>query len=234
VSPPARSPAGQDGSPPAGEDGSPPAGEDGSPPAGEDGFTLVDALVSMAIMTAITILFTGAVAIVYRTVSRADTDAAVQSQTAAAFDRLDREIRYARKIFDPEHPAGGDYLVRFVAPDPATGADACVELRLPAGAGSLQERRWPAAEAPAPGFHTVASGLSLTPGDRPGTTLLPFTVVRADTVSNFDRLTVRLTARASANGRAVSTDVDLLFPALNTVSATDRVSTNAAAQPTCG
>ena len=191
----------------------------------DEGLTLFEVLISMTIMAVVMSVFTGGVLLMYRTLNRADADAVVQLRTTTAFTRLEREIRYAKRIFTQVAETNG-WTVRFVMVDPDDGVEKCVQLWLPAtdndgdaGRVTLVERRWPTT-----GASTAGTFRALAPGFTPpaGT---PFAVQPLDDDSNFDRLTVTLSTGQGAAGRGAAQSYNLTYTAQNTVPAAQRLTT---------
>ncbi|GAA3347890.1 hypothetical protein GCM10020358_64370 [Amorphoplanes nipponensis] len=189
--------------------------------ADEAGFSLVEILVTLSVMSVVMVMFTTAVLQIYGNSNTAQTIAASRSQLNQAFQRFDREVRYASWIATPGKVDTAWY-VEFASSD----AKQCLQLRLetaPAqakdnntdGTGVLQLLRWTPGAPPAknqPG-QTIASQLVT---DAAG----PFTLVPAGVSStadpsftpDFQALRVQLTARVGVSTATVSTT----FTALNT------------------
>jgi prepilin-type N-terminal cleavage/methylation domain-containing protein len=185
-------------------------GTDAGPRAGEAGFSLVEVLVTLSVMSVVMVMFTTAVLQIYGNSGTAESIATTRSQLNQAFQRFDREVRYASWISAPGQ-VGTAWYVEFASSDAAE----CLQLRLDTGPGVLQLLRWKPGSPPAknqPG-QTVASQLvtdaagpfELVPAGVSGATDPSFT-------PDFEALRVRLTARAGVS----TATVDATFTALNT------------------
>jgi type II secretory pathway pseudopilin PulG len=177
---------------------------------GDDGVTLVDVMVSMAVMSVVVAVFTSGIVDMFRTANHADAAAAAQAQILTSFNRLEREIRYAQRIMEPHAVANG-FAVEFVIND-ASGVLQCTQLVLMDG-GAMTEQQWPAGESPTKPATTIATGLEPKEAE-------PFLQLAAGTLgSNFDRLQVRVTTTVGTGRTAQTRSFDLQYTALNTVSA---------------
>ncbi|MEU8235398.1 hypothetical protein AB0C12_37905 [Actinoplanes sp. NPDC048967] len=187
----------------------------------ESGYSLVEVVVTAGLVSVLMVIFTTAVLQVFRTGAQTESAAAARSQLQLAFQRFDRELRYASWIGEPGK-VGTAWYVEFASSD----GKECLQLRLrtidpladprdTAGQGVLQLIRW------APGSpavktrpdQTIASQL-ITGSDSPfelqpaGITIAgaaPFT-------PDFERLRIRLTAKVGTS----TADADTTFTALNT------------------
>jgi type II secretory pathway pseudopilin PulG len=186
----------------------------------DDGITLVEVVVAMSIMSIVMAMFTTAILQMYRSANRNESASTAQSQLHLAFQRLDKEIRYASGLSTPGL-VGGDPYVEYLTVN--TGTRACTELRLHLATGQLQRRTWTQGVAPQPGGWTaLASNLD------PGT---PFTVTVADPTYNFQRLRLTLSASAGNGNDAVVRQSDVTFTALNTSLATSSATVCAEGRP---
>jgi prepilin-type N-terminal cleavage/methylation domain-containing protein len=191
------------------------------------GYSLVEVMVTMTIMSVLMALFTTAVLQVYRASVTTEALSTAQSQLQTAFQRFDRELRYASWIAQPAK-IGTTWYVEFVGYDRVS----CVQLRLstsPAqpgsndGRGVLQLIRWPLGTPPTAGKpgQTVASTLvtddGVPPfelqdaGDMPYASPSP-SGVGAGFEPDLQRLRIRLKTRVGAK----TAQVDTTFTALNT------------------
>jgi type II secretory pathway pseudopilin PulG len=178
------------------------------------GLTLIDVVVAMTLMSVVLVVVTTGIVDMYRTANHAETAADTQARILAAFNRLDRQVRYAERVMvdnsDPTY-----YLAEFAMKDTANVRQ-CVQLRLPRNTGgALTTRQWPAASSATPtGTATTIAADVVRP------TGAPFTLTSAGTAnSNFDRLTVKVSVQTGTGSRAQVRDFDLQFTALNTVPA---------------
>jgi prepilin-type N-terminal cleavage/methylation domain-containing protein len=192
-----------------------------APNRGDAGFSLIEVMVTMGLMSVVMVVFTAAILQSYRTSAKAESISIIQSQLRIAFQRFDRELRYASWIAQPGQ-VGTAWYVEWAGYD----GSQCYELRLetaPAGSregpnnahGVLQLLTWPLATPPAAGAagQTIANNLA-DPGAAG-----PFQRTDAgvatggsDFVPDFERLEVRLTAQRGDS----TASVDTTFTALNT------------------
>jgi prepilin-type N-terminal cleavage/methylation domain-containing protein len=221
----------------------------------DDGFSLVELVVTMGIMAVAMVLATTAIVQVYRTVSATETRSDTQTELSRAFQRFDRELRYASWIAAPSSQGpetAGPWYVEFAGPDPVD----CFQLRLVAGAkadqGVLQLYSWKKGSPPAAGAkgQTIASQIVTTdpaqpkPGEEsvrpffrkqnvgdpnPTPVLLPSAgAVGGNFKAVFQRLQIRLTTR-TGTGYA---RIDTTFTALNTTDVTPATNACSAGRPT--
>ena len=192
------------------------------PEQDDAGFTLTEVMVTLAVMSVVMVVFTGGILQVYRTSAKAESISVVQTQLQTAFQRFDRQLRYASWISQPGQ-VGTAWYVEWAGYD----GSLCYQLRLetaPAsaadnstnGRGVLQMLSWPLATPPAPGApgQTIAGNLVSPDGGG------PFEVQAAGVTAgggseftpDFQRLRVHITGRAGES----TAQVDTTFTALNT------------------
>ncbi|MET0495481.1 MAG: prepilin-type N-terminal cleavage/methylation domain-containing protein [Actinoplanes sp.] len=202
------------------------------PPGGKQdphdaGTSLVELMVTMAIMSIMMVIFTGAILQIYRATTDTESLTTAQSQLRLAFQRFDRELRYASWISEPGL-VGTAWYVEFAGPAD-TG---CRQLRLETvspdgngvdGEGQLQLISWTPGAPPAAGDpgQTIAAQI-LTTGvapffERQAANGTPYASASADAVgtdftTDFQRLRIQLTTRVAAG----TAQVDTTFTALNT------------------
>lgn len=187
------------------------------------GYSLIEVLVTIGVMSVLMVVFTTAILQVYRTSGKAESIAAAQSELQRAFQRFDRELRYASWVAEPAR-VGTAWYVEFAGFD----ATECLQLRLetaPAsvpehpsdGRGVLQLLRWAPGSPPARGTpgqtvasHVVAPADTEPPFQRQDAGATPYDDSAFTT--DFERLRIRLTARTGT----ADAHVDTTFTALNT------------------
>ncbi|WP_153054085.1 PulJ/GspJ family protein [Planomonospora sphaerica] len=130
-------------------------------------------MVSISLMGVMMVIFTTGVLQVYRAVNGVEALSASQSQLQTAFQRLDKEIRYATWISRPSAPIRDNRYVEFAYVEPAernpqTGQvklpqAMCGQLRLDLNRGVLQLVRWTPGSPPAEGRpgETLASEIAV-------------------------------------------------------------------------
>ncbi|GAA2572151.1 hypothetical protein GCM10010435_53390 [Winogradskya consettensis] len=186
---------------------------------------MIEIMTTLGIMSVLMVLFTGAILQVFKTTSAADALSEAQRELSNAFQRFDRELRYASWIGDPG-TVGNRQYVEFAGPVPTT----CYQLRLKPGTdglGVLQMVTWTLGTPPAASAtgQTIASQIDLTTGVAPftkqGYGAKPYAsasaspggaIVGGDFTSVFQRLRVQLTTKVAAG----DAQIDTTFTALNT------------------
>lgn len=205
-----------------------------APHIADAGISMVDVLVTLAVLSVVMSVFTTGILQVYRAINAAESATTTQTQLNLAFQRLDKEIRYASWIAEPGLRSEAWY-VEFAT------ADGCNQLRLDKR-GTLQLLSWTPGALPTAGAagRTVASQLvydaTRTPfvrqvaGSRPFATSAASpnpNAVGTDFVPDFYRLQVRLTARVTGS----TGEVDTTFTALNTTRSTPMANTCSEGRP---
>jgi hypothetical protein len=193
-------------------------------PDADDGFSLIDVMVTMGVMSVVMVVFTAAILQVYRTSGKTESISVVQSQLKIAFQRFDRQLRYASWIAQPGQ-VGTAWYVEWAGYD----GSQCYQLRLdtaptavqegPNNAGGvLQMLTWPRATPPAAGTRgqSIASNLmapdSSGPFEWQDAGVLVNTGPDSGLMADFQRLRVHLTAQRGDS----KAEVDTTFTALNT------------------
>jgi hypothetical protein len=173
---------------------------------------------AMVCMSILMTLVTSAIIQIYHSVNSVDAMSAAQTRIDTTFERLDKEVRYARGISNPG-TVGGDQYVEYLLD--VDSVDTCVELRLNNATRELQRRQWVKNRSPlAPtSWQTLAGGITAT---------TPFTVLPARSTLpsdvRYQRLTVDVFSTAgggpgqsASSGRAGSRrETNVTFAALNT------------------
>jgi prepilin-type N-terminal cleavage/methylation domain-containing protein len=196
----------------------------GTRASGKDdaGFSLIELMVTMGVMSILMVIFTTAILQVYRANSATESLSLAQSQLQLAFQRVDRELRYASWIGVPDKIGATSY----VAYADADGLR-CGQLRLAdSSAGSadgvLQLIQWKRGTPSVLEARLTLSSMVVTDGVDPPFALqvggaTPYSnpavgAVGTSFVTEFQRLRIRLTTRVGNR----STQVDTTFTALNT------------------
>lgn len=196
---------------------------------GDAGVTLVEVMVTMAIMGTLMAIFTTGILQVYRAANATEAMSVAQSQLHIAFQRLDTHIRYASWIAAPGQ-VGQSWYVEFAHLDRSTRQPRCGQLRLNLDTGVLHLRSWtpgtppPADQAgPALSSHIVTDPTLLAAEPvftRQTAGSYPYAGqshgVGASFAPDFQRLHLQLTARVGATERASTSKADVTFTALNT------------------
>jgi Tfp pilus assembly protein PilE len=173
--------------------------------------TLAELMVSMAVTSVVMVVATAGIVGMYRTSNRADVLSSEMTQLQTAFQLLDRSVRYATAISQPNATATatGDWYVEWSSVAGTTTV--CSQLRLDASSGLLQRRSEQTAGQPT-GWTTVASFLVAAQ---------PFTLQPASSSGYpHQRLTVDVTVRPSPGSAQLARRSQFSFTALNTSLAT--------------
>ena len=190
------------------------------------GFTLTEVMVTMGVMSVVMVVFTAAILQAYRTSAKSESISVTQSSLQIAFQRFDRELRYASWIADPGQ-VGTAWYVEFAGFD----GTQCRQLRLETSSSSAQDNAtdghgvlqlisWPRATPPAAGApgQTIATHLVTPDSSGPfevqaaGASASQGSGVGSDFTTDFQRLRIRLAAQVGDS----TAQIDTTFTALNT------------------
>jgi prepilin-type N-terminal cleavage/methylation domain-containing protein len=175
------------------------------------GFTLAEVLVAMGVMSVVMAIATTALVQMYRTSNRTDALWGNMTQLQTAFLQLDRSLRYATAISQPNTTAttGGSWYVEWSS---VSGTNTmCNQLRLNGPAGLLQ-RRSEVVGGQVSGWDTVASSLVASQ---------PFALQAASTNSYpHQRLTIDVSVRSTPGSSQPARRSTFAFTALNTAMTT--------------
>jgi hypothetical protein len=139
---------------------------------------------------------------------RADVTASSGDAVRLAFQRMERQVRYAESVNYPGTGASGRRYVEFRtgAAVSSTGAAMCTQWRWDPSTGALQSRTWRDAATPSvPDWSTLITDVQ--PDDTYTAREYPFQVLAADSSKNQprQRLVLRLTVgKESADARVSS------------------------------
>jgi type II secretory pathway pseudopilin PulG len=168
--------------------------------------TLLELLVALGLMSVVMAVITTGMMQIYSTLNRNEELSLVQSQLHTAFQRLDREIRYASGIRPPNQtPSGnGSWYVEYSVS--SAGVEDCVQLRFTDAQGRLQRRTRHGAGSVGT-WTTLAAHVAV--GAR--FALEPAAANRYP----HQQLTISLTSRARAGTSSSSRQAEYTFTALN-------------------
>ncbi len=177
-----------------------------TPPTDDAGMTLMELVVALGLMSVVMAVITTGMVQIYSTLNRNEELSVVQAQLHTAFQRLDKEIRYAAGIRPPsQSPSpGGSWYVEYSLR--SAGVEDCVQLRFRNAQGQFQ-RRIRQGAAPVGGWTTLATHVAA--GAR--FTLEP---AGADRYPH-QQLTISLTSQARAGTSSSSRQAEYTFTALN-------------------
>lgn len=178
------------------------------------GMTLVELMVAMGLFTVLLGVFMSGVSVM--------TDATVRTQAAAdssdevrrAYQRLDKQLRYASAVNRPGI-AGGNQYIEFQTTAVAEGNEPmCSQWRLNASADTLEFRTWPDRDTSvtASGWSTVASRVVNDPTSDPA-----FTFLAVDENHTKQRVAVFVDVQ---NNQGKGAELSSMFVALNTTPTT--------------
>jgi type II secretory pathway component PulJ len=169
--------------------------------------TLAEIMVAMAVTSVVMIVATAGIVQMYRAGNRADVLSSEMTQLQTTYQQLDRSVRYATAITEPNSTpsASGNWYVEWTSVAGTTTG--CSQLRLDASSGLLQRRSAPDGGQPG-AWATIASFLT---GTR------PFTLQPASTSGYpHQRLTVDVTVQPAAGSSQPARRSVFSFTALNT------------------
>jgi hypothetical protein len=159
----------------------------------------------MSLLGTVLLIFTGSLVQMYRSTGKSEALSGAQAQLHVAFQRLDREVRYASAIAEPSAAATslGNWYVEFLTTN--TVPAVCTELRL---GTRLQQRSWTSGQLPAQSWTTLASGVAAVGR--------PFDLTADQTGTGYQRLAVRISASAGGARDAADRAMSVTFTGLNT------------------
>jgi type II secretory pathway pseudopilin PulG len=175
--------------------------------ADDSGTTMVELVVSLVIMSFMMAIFTTGIIQMYSAANKTESLSNAQSELNVTFLRMDKQVRYASGISQPQF-VNGSYYVSMLTTN--TGANRCTAVKLDPDAAQLSTFTWDEDDAPADPFWTVLAN-NVTPKGAQ-----PFTLWPANAVANFDRLQLTIQARTGDGTTGTTTDTDVTFTALNT------------------
>lgn len=186
------------------------------------GWSLVETMMSMALMSVAGTIFTAGFAQIYNTFHATQEQTAAQQQLTTAFLRLDREVQYAGALSEPAQ-VGDDWYAEYLTG--VSDTRTCVELRLNAAARRLERRTWINGPTISPTPWSPLASDVTTRVTEAGAAVAPFTLLPADAAVNFHRLQVTM---QGPGGRQFET----IWPALNAgLTPNDDICTDARGTP---
>lgn len=109
----------------------------------EDGMTLVELIVAMGIFVIVIAVFMSGIVVMTQNTARAQAVADSGDGVRVAFQRLDKEVRYAAAINQPGFGSDGAYYVEYLTTAVAAGAPpVCTQWRVVPSTRVLQRRTW--------------------------------------------------------------------------------------------
>lgn len=161
-------------------------------------------------------MFTGAVVMMNRAVTKTESVTRSASSVNQAFLTLDRTVRYAATINQPAKGTDGAWYVELRITN--TGADFCTQLRIDVARKQLQSRRWQVVGTVAsptdPAFVPLADGI--TNGTAVAGPNQPFTLLgSAGDAAVYQQLAVKLVSTSGSGPTLTSSQSTLVFTAVN-------------------
>jgi type II secretory pathway pseudopilin PulG len=169
-------------------------------------------LVAMGLMSILIAIFMAGIVQMTKSAVRVQNVNNSTDEARRAFDRLDRQLRYASAVNTPGK-TGNDWYVEFLTTATGTATAQCTQWRLVNSTHQLQYRTWAVASATASGWTTVASNVVNNPATQP-----PFTLTAADTT--YTKQQVALYLKVS-NGQPGGAEVSARFIARNSSTASN-------------
>lgn len=161
---------------------------------GDDrGLTLVELIVAIGIFSVVVAVCMAGIVIMTRSTVRADVVAGSGDAARTAFQRMERQVRYAESINYPgAGPSGARYVeFRTSAAVSKSGVATCTQWRWVPSSGALQMRSWNDTSNPSlPAWTTLTSDV-LPDADTSGRAY-PFEVNAATATSPRQTLTLRM------------------------------------------
>jgi prepilin-type N-terminal cleavage/methylation domain-containing protein len=178
----------------------------------ESGYTLIEMLVAMGLMSVLIGIFMAGIVQMTKSAVRVQNVNNSTDEVRRAFDRMDRQLRYASAVNTPGQ-TGSDWYVEFLTTATGTATGQCTLWRLVNSTHRLQYRTWVPASATASTWITVASNVVNDPTTQP-----PFTLTPAN--NTYTRQQVALYLKVS-NGQPGGAEVSASFIARNSSTASN-------------
>jgi prepilin-type N-terminal cleavage/methylation domain-containing protein len=180
----------------------------------DDGYSLAELLISMAIMSIVLVVATGAILQIYASGTRVESMSNARDQLTTAFRRLDKELRYATWVATPG-VVGTRWYLEYALP---TG---CRQLKFADGALTLASWTLPSDTPGTP--TTIATDLSRSGTTDPFTLYAagaePYATASAGTAgvgAHFAPEHHQVRLRFDARAGRVTIPLDVVFTAQNT------------------
>lgn len=189
----------------------------------DTGFTLTELLVAMSLFSILLAVFMAGIVQMTKDTVRVQNVSDAADEARRAFDRFNRQIRYASAVNRPVE-VGSDWYLEFQTTATGTATAQCTQWRLVHSTQQLQLRTWDdVTGATASAWVTIASRVANDPDAQQ-----PFTFSPADLTNTRQRIGLFLTI---TNGQPGGAEVSGTFVARNTSTTTQ---TNAAADSGSG
>lgn len=189
-------------------------------PRGDEGMSLLELMIGMVIMTVLLTISSTAIVGMFSSTNKTQAVQISSTQLSIAFDRLDKQVRYASVIDQPV--SSPTWSVAFRTEATATTPITCTQLQIsPDGPGyRLVERTWTVNVAVdgsvsatnITNWNQLAAGISLT--DQSNTAVVPFALPSLPGTS-VQQLQLRLVAVNGAARSQAKSSSEITFSALN-------------------
>lgn len=176
----------------------------------ESGYTLIEMLVAMGLMSVLIGIFMAGIVQMTKSAVRVQNVNNSTDEVRRAFDRMDRQIRYASAVNVPGQ-TGSDWYLEFLTTATGTATGQCTQWRLVHSTKQLQFRTWAPASSTASSWTTVASNVVNDPTTQP-----PFTFTAAGTTYTKEQVALYLKV---GNGQPGGAEVSATFVARNSSTA---------------
>ena len=184
----------------------------GPPPREDAGFTLIELIVAMFLFSLLLGIFMSGIVLMTRDTVRVQNISNTEDQARRAFDRFDRQLRYASAVYPPGR-VGDDWYFEYQTTATGSSTAQCTQWRVQHSTQQLQVRTWDDATGASPsGWVSVASHVSNDP-----TSEVPFTFTPAD--NTYMHQQVGLLLEVSI-GTTTPVRLQVSFVARNTSTAT--------------
>lgn len=189
-------------------------------PRGDDGMSLLELMIGMVVMSVLLVISSTAIVGMLSSTSKTQAVQISSTQLNTAFDRLDKQVRYASVIDQPV--TSPVWSVAFRTEATATSPVTCTQLQIsPDGSNyRLVERSWTVGVA-ADGsvsatnisdWNQLAAGITLT--DQNNAAVIPFALPSVAGTS-VQQLQLRLVAVNGASRSQARSTSEITFSALN-------------------
>jgi type II secretory pathway pseudopilin PulG len=200
--------------------------------------TLLELMMGMVIMSVLLTISTTAIVGMFSSTSKTQSVQISSTQLSTAFDRLDKQVRYASVIDQPV--SSPNWSVSFRTDPPQATSPTCTELQIrPDAAGyRLVERSWTITVAVdgstsatnVTDWNQLAAGISLT--DQSNTAVVPFTLPSVAGTS-VQQLELRLVDVSGAARSQAKSSTQITFSALNSAAVRTAVASGQAVGSAC-
>jgi prepilin-type N-terminal cleavage/methylation domain-containing protein len=186
-----------------------------APLEGEDaGFTLLEMMISVALFAVFMAALIPTLFELQKPTLEVESLGSTQSQVNQAFMTLDREVRYAAVLNEPDDPSGatGNWFEEFEST--YTGTGVCTQLRYANATGELDQRTWTISGSSytgLSGWSVLATGLATGVNS-------PFTFYPATGIYIRQRLGIQLAGVSNVAGSSPTSSTSITFTAVDSSS----------------